>query len=70
MLELLFTICMLWVFGKLLIVGIKAAWSISKILMTIVLLPLILIIMTIAGLMYITLPILAIIGIVTLFSER
>lgn len=27
MLSLLFTICMIWVFGKLLFFGIKAAWG-------------------------------------------
>ena len=40
MLELLFVIGMLWIFGKLLFVGIRAAWSVSKILVTLVLLPL------------------------------
>lgn len=68
MLELLFIIGMLWIFGKLLFISISAAWSISKILMTIVLLPLVLIILVIAGLMYIALPILVVIGIIALFA--
>lgn len=70
MLELLFIIGMLWIFGKLLFISISAAWSISKILMTIVLLPLVLIILVIAGLMYIALPILVVIGIIVLFATR
>lgn len=70
MLELLFIIGMLWIFGKLLFIGISAAWSISKILMTIVLLPLVLILLVLAGLMYIALPVLVVIGIISLFIAR
>lgn len=70
MLTLLFVICMLWVFGKLLIFALKATWSISKILLTIVLLPAILIIMVIDGLLYIAFPILIIVGIVSLITSR
>ena len=36
MLTLLFIICFFAVFGKLLMFGIKAAWGISKFLLTIV----------------------------------
>lgn len=70
MLSLLFTICMIWVFGKLLFFGIKAAWGISKFLVTIVLLPLILIVMVVGGLIYIAFPILIVVGIVTLVSSK
>lgn len=70
MLSLLFTICMIWVFGKLFIFGVKAAWGISKILLTVVLFPLILIGMVIGGLMSIAFPLLIIIGIVALVSQR
>lgn len=70
MLTFLFVICMLWVFGKLLIFALKATWSISKILLTIVLLPAILIIMVIGGLLYIAFPILIIVGIVSLITSR
>lgn len=70
MLELLFILGMLWIFSKLLVIGISAAWSISKILMTIVLLPLALILLVITGLMYIALPILVVIGIISLFIAR
>lgn len=70
MLTLLFVICMLWVFGKLLIFALKATWSISKILLTIVLLPAILIIMVIGGLLYIAFPILIIVGIVSLITSK
>ena len=66
MLSLLFAICMIWVFGKLLLFGIKAAWGISKFIVTIVLLPLVLIGMVVGGLMYIAFPILIVVGIIAL----
>ncbi|WP_433401040.1 hypothetical protein [Blautia sp.] len=70
MLSLLFTICMIWVFGKLLFFGIKAAWRISKFLVTIVLLPLILIGLVVGGLIYIAFPILIIVGIAVLVLPK
>lgn len=70
MLSLLFAICMIWVFGKLFIFGIKAAWGISKFLITVVLLPLILIGMVVGGLLYLAFPILIILGIVSLISTK
>lgn len=66
---LIFTILMLVVFGKLILFAIKATWGITKILFAIVFLPLILIGMAIAGLFYIAIPIVAIIGIVSLFGR-
>ena len=68
MLSLLFTICMIGIFGKLFIFGVKAAWGISKLLLTVVFLPLILIGMVIGGLMSIAFPILIIVGIVALVA--
>ena len=41
MLTLLFIICMFGVFGKLFFFGLKAAWGISKFILTLVFLPLI-----------------------------
>ena len=46
--------------------GIKAAWGISKILLTIVLLPVILIGLVVGGLIYLAFPILIVVGIVGL----
>ena len=66
MLTLLFSIMMLIIFGKLFIFALKASWGIVKIIFTIVLLPVILIGLVFAGLMYIAVPVLVIIGIVSL----
>ena len=49
MLTLLFIICMFGVFGKLFFFGLKAAWGISKFILTLVFLPLILIVMVAGG---------------------
>ena len=65
MLALLFTILMVIVFGKLIIWAIKAAWGITKILVTIVLFPVILIGLACAGAMYLALILLVIGGLVT-----
>lgn len=70
MLTLLFAICMIWVFGKLFFFGIKAAWGISRFLLTIVLLPVVLIVMVVGGLIYLAFPVLLIVGIVSLFMSR
>lgn len=69
MLTLLFSICMLWVFGKLFILGVRAAWGISKFLLTVVFLPVILIIMVAGGLISLAFPILIVIGIVGMFAK-
>ena len=70
MLSLLFAICMIWIFGKILVFGVKAAWGISKLLVTIVLLPLMLIGMVVVGLIYMAFPILIIMGIIALILSK
>lgn len=62
MLSLLFTILLIVIFGKLLIFGVKAAWGISKLLVTVVLLPLTLIGLVIGGLLSLAFPILIVVG--------
>ena len=70
MLSLLFMICVFWIFGKLFIFGLRAAWSVSKLLLTVVLCPVILIGMLIGGLLHLAFPILVIAGIWALFTSR
>ena len=69
MIELLFTLLMFAVFGKILFFAIKAAWGITKILLTVVLLPLILVALAFAGLFYIAFPVLIIIGLIAFFAR-
>ena len=70
MLTLLFLICLFGIFGKLFCFGLNAAWGISKFVLTIVFLPVVLIVMVIAGLIKIALPLLLVIGLVSLIAEK
>ena len=70
MLTLLFTILMFLVFGKLLGFAFKAAWGISKIICSVVLLPLFLIGLVLQGLIAIALPVLLIVGLIIWIYSR
>lgn len=70
MLELVFIILMFLIFGKMIVFAVKAAWGISKIVCTIVLLPLFLVGMVFAGLIGIALPILLVVGVVSLILPK
>lgn len=66
MLTLIF---MIWLFGvtfKLGIFAIRAGWGILRMLLTIVFLPLTILGLLIAGIIQLTLPILVIIGVITI----
>ena len=67
---LLFVILLLVIFGKLLSFALKAARSITKILFSVVIFPLVLIMLVVAGLMYVALPVLVIAGIVVFLLGR
>ncbi|MEF2616070.1 hypothetical protein [Faecalibacillus faecis] len=64
----LFMILMIFVFGKLFFFGLKAAWGLSKFVLTIILLPITLIMMVSAGLIYFAFILLIIIGIISFFK--
>lgn len=64
----LFMILMIFVFGKLFFFGLKAAWGLSKFVLTIILLPITLMVMVSAGLIYFAFIILIIIGIISFFK--
>ena len=63
---LLFIFLMFGVFGKLIGLAFRATWGITKIFFRLIFLPVILIGLVMAGLMYIALPLLVIIGIAVL----
>ena len=48
----LFMILMFYIFGKLFFFGLKAAWGLSKFVLTIILLPITLMVMVSCGLLY------------------
>ena len=62
MMTLIFSILMIWIFGKLIGFAFRAAWGVTKILFTFLFLPVVLIALVIGGLIYIALPLLLIIG--------
>ncbi|MDD6212720.1 MAG: hypothetical protein PUB22_06200 [Clostridiales bacterium] len=64
MLTLIFCIFSIFIFGQLLIFALKAAWSISKIFLTVFLLPLVLMGLAAAGLFVIAVPFLIVAGII------
>lgn len=66
MLTILFTVALILVVGKLIVLGLKATWGIAKFVCAVVLLPLILIGLVLAGLIYVAIPILAVVGIIAL----
>ena len=69
MLSFLFTVLMIIVFGKLIGVAIRATWGIAKILVSLVFLPLILIGLVLGGLIYLALPILIVVGLISFVKE-
>lgn len=69
MLSLVFSIMMLVVFGKLLGLAIRASWTVLKVIFTLVFLPVILIGMCVAGILYIAIPVLIVIGIISLIAS-
>lgn len=70
MFTLLFILFMFMVFGKLFMFAVKASWGIVKIIFTILLLPLLLLILVFAGMFYIALPVLVIVGVISLVSSH
>lgn len=70
MFTLLFILFMFMVFGKLFMFAVKTSWGIVKIIFTILLLPLLLLILVFAGMFYIALPVLVIVGVISLVSSH
>lgn len=66
MLTLLFAVGLFVVFGNLFRFAIRATWSIFKMIGIIFFLPVILFVMFFMGLFYIALPVLLIVGIITM----
>lgn len=64
MLSVLFMIFMIWIFGKMVILAFKAAWSVTHVIGSLILLPIFLIGLVLAGLVKIALPILLIVGVI------
>lgn len=70
MLTILFLLLMIVVFGKLIWLAMRAAWGITKVLFSIVFLPIVLIVLALSGLMVVALPILIIVGLAALLIPK
>lgn len=68
--SIIFIILMFVVFGKLLKFAIKAAWGITKIVFSLVLLPLFLVGLVLSGLIVLALPILVVVAIIAFVVFR
>lgn len=70
MLGIIFFIFMILIFGNMMMFAIKMAWGITKVLGTLVFLPIFLIVLVLVGLLKLAFPILVIIGVISLFSMK
>lgn len=70
MLTIISFILMFIIFGRILKFAIKAAWGVSKIICSVVLLPIFLICLLVVGVVEIALPILILVGIISMFTNR
>ena len=66
----LFMILIFYIFGKLFFFGLKAAWGLSKFVLTIILLPITLMVMVSAGLIYFAFVLLIVVGIISFFKTN
>lgn len=69
MFTLLFAILMIWIFGKMIMLAMKATWGITKILFNLVFLPVVLIGLVIGGLLSVAFPILILVGLISLVKS-
>lgn len=66
----LFMILMFYIFGKLFFFGLKAAWGLSKFVLTIILLQITLMVMVSCGLLYFAFVLLIVVGIISFFKTN
>ena len=69
MMELLFSVLFIAIFGKMILLAGKMAWGILKVILYLIFLPVILVWSVFEGLVKIALPVLLIVGIISLFER-
>ena len=65
---ILFTVAMIWFVVKVLCLGIRLMWNISKFFVGLILFPAILVFLFVTGVVYLALPLLLIAGVVVLIA--
>ncbi len=68
--RILLFVATVWVCWKLLVWGVKAAWGAARIVCTVVLFPLAVVALILAGLLYLAVPILVVAGIVAMICSK
>lgn len=69
MFTIFFIALLLWFIGSVLRLAIRATWGITKIVFSLIVLPVVAIVAAFAGLMTIALPVLLVVGIITLIAN-
>lgn len=69
MLTLLFLILLLSFCGEMIGLAIRATWGFAKIILCVIFFPVVIIIMAMMGLVYIAVPVLAIVGVISLIKN-
>ena len=70
MFGLIFWLLMLAVFGNILMFAIRMTWGVTKVVFSLVLLPVTLVVLVLGGLLRIAFPLLAVIGLISLFALK
>ncbi len=70
MLTLIFCIALIWAIWKIVVLGLKLTWGIMKFACSVVVFPLIVIGIFIAGLAYVAIPLAIVAGIIALMAGR
>ena len=70
MITLIFSILLITLVFKLVLLALKATWGITKIIFGVILFPAVLIVLAVSGLMVLAFPILIIAGIVLLVTHK
>ena len=65
---LLFSVMMFLIFGKLLLFAVRAAWGVSKVVVSLIMLPIGLVLLVVFGLIKLALPLLLIVGLISLLT--
>jgi len=70
MLNIIFFIALVWVTIKLIHLGIKLAWNITKFVFSVLIFPLIMVVLVAIGLIYLAIPILIAVAVLTAIRGR
>ncbi len=69
MFTIIFVVALIWLAWKMLVMSVKAAWGIAKMLCIILLLPAFIIGLVCGGLIYLAIPVLIVAGIIVIIGN-